>query len=547
MGKIILRAAAMMAASAAGFIVSAPAQADTRGVSGQEQCTRLMGLRSEQVNIESAAVTLAGAEVPGARLPDMMSEPRGAPVKGLQAFCRVSGSLHPEKGSNTRFEVWLPTQNWNGRLFAANNGGLAGAMRYDDLAAAVANGAVGAGTDGGHNSSVRNWSKDHPELVRDYGWRANHVVTVLAKNFSRSFYGQAPRKSYFVGCSNGGRMGLIAASRFPSDFDGIVAGAPVPSWTDSAMNGLHIARVQKAPGAIIRPAQARLLQREVLNQCDALDGVRDGLVVDPRQCRFDYSRLACGTADAALCFSAPQLTALRQITAGPQDSSGRRVAWPFILSGGEVGLDNVGWDTTILSSRGSVAGTFLQDFPAQPIATEDSFDFDRHPARFRSEVGSDLDASPNLRKFFGRGGKLIMWHGWSDSILSPLAALNYYQEAARFSGPRGTSSARMFMIPGMQHCTGGPGADSFGQIGAPSPASSPANNVAAAMVEWVERGRVPETLVGRHGNAMISKGQIPPGKPMERLHCAYPKVPVLAPGADRDRAESYTCRTRRAS
>ena len=515
--------------------VPAPALTD-------EACTRLTSLKLDQVEIQSATIQPANTLVEGARRPDMTGEPHGAPVSGLPAFCRVVGSIHPEPGSDIRFEVWMPTQGWNGRFFGANNGGFAGSIRYDDLAAAVTNGAVGASTNGGHNSSDRTWAKGHPERVRDYGWRSLHVTTVTAKDLIDRYYGHHPEHSYFVGCSNGGRQALIEAGRFPEDYDGIVAGAPVDSWTETAMSTLNVFRAQQPAGAAIRPEQAHLLQSEVLKQCDGLDGQVDGLVVNPLKCHFDDSKLACGVSDSPQCFTAPQIAALRQIQAGPHDASGRRVAFGYTLSGAELGVSNVGWDTALFSPRGALISG-LQDLSSTPFGNADSFDFNTDPARLKAALANDLDPQPDLHRFFDRGGKLIIWHGWADAILMPEATLAFYQEVLKKSGHRASDSTRLFMIPGIDHCAGGPGADAFGQVGAAPPGATPDRNVAAAIVSWVENGRTPTSLIGRHGLADTAAGKAPSGPPMERLHCAYPTEPVLRSGADINSASSYTCKS----
>jgi hypothetical protein len=504
-------------------------------------CTDLASLKLDQVEIQSAVVQPANAVVEGARRPDMTGEPHGVPVSGLPAFCRVTGAIHPEAGSNIRFEVWMPMQHWNGRYFGANNGGFAGSLRYDDLAAAVLNGGAGASTDSGHSSADRTWARGRPERVRDYGWRSTHLTAVTAKDIIDRFYRRRPDHSYFVGCSNGGRQALIEAGRFPEDYDGIVAGAPVDSWTETAMNSLNVYRAQKPPGAAIRPEQAQLLQSEVIRQCDALDGQVDGLVVNPLKCNFDHSKLACGSNTSPLCFTPPQITALRQIQAGPHDSAGHRVAYGFVLGGAEVGQGNVGWDGSILSSRGSMISA-LQDLTATPLASADAFDFDTDPARLKAALAADLDPQPDLRRFFDRGGKLIMWHGWGDSILQPEATVAFYQAVLQRSGRRASGSLRLFMIPGIQHCSGGPGADAFGGIGAAPPDATPERNIAAAVTSWVEDGRTPESIIGRHGQAEIAAGKTPSGAPMERLHCAYPTEPALRPGADPNSGSSYACK-----
>jgi feruloyl esterase len=521
---------------------SSTVAASTAPAPTEQSCIQLTARRFEGVDIKSAAVVPANTSLQDARRPDMTGEPHGVPVNGLPAICRVIGELHSESQTSAHFEVWMPMQGWNGRFFGANNGGFAGSLRYDDLAAAVLNGGAGTSSDAGHSSSDRAWAQGRPDRVRDYGWQATHFTAVKAKEIVAAFYGRGPEHAYFVGCSNGGRQGLLEAGRFPEDYDGVVAGAPVASWTETAMSGLNVYRAQQAPGATIRKEQAAFLQSEFLRQCDAIDGQMDGLVFNPLKCHFDYSKLTCGVSTSLQCFTPPQIAALKQIQAGPHDEAGRRVAYGYTLSGAEIGVGNVGWDSALFSPRGSMFGA-LQSLTNQSFGSQDTFDFNTDTARLKAALAADLDPQPDLRRFFDRGGKLIIWHGWADAVLQPEATLAFYQEALRKSGSRAKSSSRLFMIPGVDHCSGGPGADSFGQIGAAPAGASPERNVAAALVTWVENGRAPETLVGRHGALP------PPGTPatnasqqFERLHCAYPYEPILRSGGDINTAADYTCK-----
>jgi len=483
----------------------------------------------------------------------MTGQPDGGPtLSGLPGFCRVIGSIHPEPGSDIRFEVWLPTEGWTGRLMGAGNGGLAGSISYSDLASAVRVGQVGASTDTGHSGNPldSSWAKGHPERVRDYGWRGIHLTTVIAKQLAQHFYGHAPDRSYFVGCSNGGRMGLMEASRFPDDYDGILAGAPASSATRLIMTLIWVAQAQMATGAAIRPEQVKLLQSEVLAQCDALDGRTDGLVTDPRQCAFDAMKLACGTNSSPQCFTPPQLHALKKIHDGPIDHAGRQIVFGFSATGSEGGVPApfFGWDGSIAkgAQKGPIQSAFpdvLMNLPPQPIARDEEFDFNRDPAQVKATLSPEIDPQPNLQRFFARGGKLIMWHGWADATIPPQYSLSFHQQILASSGPKAKTQMRLFMVPGVQHCFGGPGPDLFGQIGAPPMDDTPDRNIATALVDWVEMGRTPQTLVGRLGIAGMT-GMPATGPEKQRLICAYPATAVLSPGGDPDMASSYQCNVR---
>lgn len=523
--------------------------------STNDACAKLVKLTLDQVEIASAKTYPAGALVDGAVIPDPLSQGPGTPVAGLPAFCRVIGHIHPEAGSDIKFETWMPSANWDGRLNGAGNGGFAGSIYYPDLAAAVNGGQSGVSTDTGHTGIGidASWAKGHPERIRDYGWRAVHLSAVAAKELIVAFYGRNPDHSYFMSCSNGGRQALMEASRFPDDYDGVLAGAPAADYTNLIMSMINTVQAQLPPGATIRSEQASLLKSEVLKQCDALDGQIDGLVSDPRVCKLDVTKLACGVSNSKECFAPAQLVALKKIYAGPHDSSGRRVAPGYPPSGAEVGN---GWNVWIFSGalmrslHTFFPDAVLKDFVPHPFADTASFNFDTDPVRLRSEFGRNVNVPPGMQQFFDRGGKLILWHGWADAAIPPEATLEFRQAILRASGPQAKNSMRLFMVPGLQHCVGGTGPVVFGQVSPPPPDAVPERNIAAALQAWVEKGRVPDSVVGRKGMTMAEnmgamlQSQAMPSTRSERLICAYPAKAMLRPGADPEQASSYSCRSR---
>ena len=543
------RTAVLLSGLAIAGVLAVQAAAATRGTVS-DRCALLAAQKIDRVTIQSAAVQPARDAVLGANLPSMTGTPGGgAPVKGLPAFCRVTGSMHPVEDSDIRFEVWMPMEGWDGRFNGANSGGLAGYINYNDLAAGIRAGQAVAGSDTGHNALPGDgtWAKGHPEKVRDYGWRAVHLTAIVGKKLVAALYGRGPDHSYFIGCSNGGRQALMEASRFPEDYDGIVAGALAISLTDVAGSMINTIQAQMPTGAAIRPEQAHLLQTEVLKQCDAIDGQSDGLIADPRQCKLDPSKLACGVTDSPQCFMPAQIKALEQIYAGAHDKSGLRVAFGYPPGGAEVGnpVAQFGWDGNILAKFQSVSSGktlsegILTDLAQPAIATDATFDFDRDPARLKAALGADLDAQQNLSRFFARGGKLIIWHGWADPILPPGPTVAFFEVALQKSGAKAKDQLRLFMVPGVQHCVGGTGPDAIGQIGAPMPGDRPQQSVGAAIQSWVENGRVPDSLVGRRG--MIAMAMHPDAPQRQRLICAYPARAELRPEADPDKADSYSC------
>ena len=541
--------AALALAAAASLLGAAPSKAQPAAGVAVDACGQLAGVAIARTEIVSANAQAAALPVAGARLPGMSGNAgEGPAVSGLPAFCRVVGRIHPEPGSDIRFEVWLPASGGDGRLNGIGIGGFAGSIDYLTLGLAVKAGQASVATDTGHQGSSfdSSWARGHPERVRDYGWRAVHLSTLAAKALVAAYYQRAPAHSYFIGCSGGGRQGLMEAARFPEDYDGIVAGAPAASMTDLVPAMVNPVQAQLAPGAAIRPEQAELIQSEVLKQCAA----SDGLVADPRQCHFDVAKLACGTSSSPQCFTPAQMAALRRIYAGPRNASGRQVAAAYLPSGSEPGnpAPALGWDGYILAKPGAHSQAYplaqgaLQDFIAHPFATAESFDFDRDTPRLKAALSGDLDAPPDLRRFFQRGGKLIVWHGWADAAIPPGATLRWRAAMLRASGPLATHSSRLFMVPGVQHCMGGAGADSFGQLNAPKPGDTPDRGMAAALQAWVENNRPPDALVGRRGLGGLM-GIPSAGPERQRLLCAWPRNAALTKGAGPDSAASYTCVT----
>ena len=306
-------------------------------------CSSLIATSLDDVEITSAQIQPANEPVPDSRLPGFgPGMPPPQDQSGLPEFCRIKGNIRPESGSDIRFEAWLPSKGWDGRLNGSNSGGFAGYVNYTDLAGAVRAGQSGVATDTGHQASAVSgkWARGRPERIRDYGWRAVHLGTVAAKKLVARYYGRPAEKSYFIGCSNGGRQALVAASRFPDDYDGIVAGAPASVWTDLALSMINTVQAQSGPDARLRPEQAKILQSEVVRQCDSLDGLEDGLIADPRRCKPDYTALSCKTSKSAQCFSQGQLAALKRIHEGPSGLFGKarrlRIS-PFRSGSGKSG------------------------------------------------------------------------------------------------------------------------------------------------------------------------------------------------------------------
>jgi feruloyl esterase len=425
----------------------------------------------------------------------------------------VQGLIQPE----IRFEVGLPA-SWNGRLYMFGNGGYAGenlanrgrAARRD---AALAKGFASAQTNTGHDDAREPLASfaSHPQKLADYAYRAVHVTALVAKQLARAYYQTAPTRAYFDGCSTGGRQGLIAAQRFPDDFDGIVVGAPVLDFTGTM---LHYARAHQALAAAPRLREKLpLLAEKIYAKCDALDGAKDGQLEDPRACRFDPAAELTG-------WSAEELKALDAVY-------GAAGSFPGFPVGAEAGSPS-GWEGWIVprgeSGPPGVQQVFAESFFKHMATPGRELDWRTvDPIRDADKlqaIGALLNATdPDLSRFRARGGKLLMYYGWADPALNPMMGVGYYERVLRTMGASTTGFFRLFMAPGMFHCGGGVG---------PSPADP-----MAPLLEWVERGKAPDTLLAvRRRNEQNVR---------TRRLCAYPQVAKYDGSGNVDDAASFGC------
>ncbi len=259
-------------------------------------------------------------------------------LKSLPAFCRVRVEAHPTSDSDIKIEVWMPQSGWNGKFQAQGNGGFAGQIDYRGMALAVSHGYATAGTDTGHSGSAvdAGWALGHPEKIIDFGYRAIHVMTDIAKQTITAFYQEKPKHSYFGSCSNGGREALMEAQRYPEDYDGILAGAPANYWSHLLVGALWDAQATTLdPASYIPSSKLPAIAAAVNSACDAQDGVKDGVLNDPRQCHFDPAVLTCKSGDNDQCLTPPQVTALKKLYQGAHDSHGQ--IFPGFLPGAETG------------------------------------------------------------------------------------------------------------------------------------------------------------------------------------------------------------------
>ena len=444
-------------------------------------CESLATLKLPDTTITSAQQVAAGAfTLPaGVSLPGTMFNP-----KNLPAFCRVQATLKPAKDSDIKIEVWMPLTGWNGKFRGTGNGGFAGYIDYPGLGTAITSGFASANTNTGHDGTPidASWAKGHPDKIVDFGWRAIHETAVKAKAIIQAFYGEAPKHSYFTGCSNGGRQALMEAQRFPEDYDGIIAGAPANYWTRVFATFIFdIQAMQATADSYIGPEKIPAIAKAVAAACDAQDGVKDGVLNDPRECRFNPETLLCKQSDSPDCLTAAQVAALKKIYAGPHDSSGKLI-YPGFEPGGEEGPG--GWVTWIGQGPGKDLQTqFANGFFSNMITAKEPLDLKTINVAAAVKLADEQQAKtfnaddPNLKAFAARGGKLIMYHGWDDPSITAMNSIEYYESVVKsIQEKRNLKSnqaamtetqkfARLFLVPGMQHCGGGMGADTFDAIG----------------------------------------------------------------------------------
>ncbi len=432
------------------------------------------------------------------------------------AFCRVAVTLTPSGDSDIKMELWLPLETWNGKFFGAGSFGWGGWIMYDGLLLGVKNGYAVANNDTGHTDAAGGtgaFGLGHPDKVVDYGYRANHEMTLQAKAIVRAFYGTHPARSYWVGCSLGGQQGLTEAQRFPEDYDGIVVGAPAnPIVRLNAWQIWPSLLINEDPARAIPQAKAAMVGDAIIARCDELDGVKDGILENPLACAFDPRDMQCAGADAPDCLTPPQVDLLMKLYTGPVHSrTGELMHAPMVP--GAVG--NLSGGSPMSVATGLFQNLIFQD-PAWDWRT---LDMDTDIAFGEKVLGTvNVATNPNLKPFFDRGGKLLMYHGWGDGS-SPVESFHYYDSVLKTVGPTARDAMRVFAIPGMGHCFGGPGCDTFSKLD--------------AIDEWVETGNAPDRIVA----SKVVDGKVTRTHPL----CAYPMVATYTGTGSTDAAESFVC------
>src|SRR5215467_4608459 len=503
--------------------------------SSPASCESLKSLSLPNTTIVAAEMVPAGPFVPQGRGPAPAPAPaaaadgrgrgRGgpggppAPQQMLPAHCRVNAILRPSPDSEIEMEAWFPASadGWNGKFQFVGGGGWAGIISFPAMANALQEGYATASTDTGHKGGNALFAIDHPEKVVDFAYRAVHETTVQTKALIAKFYDRPARVSYWNGCSTGGRQGLMEAQKFPDDFDAVIAGAPANFQTHLHTWDLSVAvPVLNNPAAALTAAKLTALSEAAVNACDAQDGVKDGLINNPRACKFDPSVMLCKGADGPNCLTQPQLDAVRRAYATTKLKSGEAVfpgkepgseyQWMAFLGGQNapgvsVGSFQVAYNDTNWDAKG--------------------FDVDRDLKIVDEKVGSVINAvNPDLSAFKAHGGKLLLYHGWNDTAISPGNTINYYESVLKKMGGKQDDFVRLYMAPGMQHCGNGPGPNQI--------------NYMAIMERWRENNQTPATIEAYH----VTNNRVDISRPL----CPYPQIATYKGTGSPNDAGNFACK-----
>lgn len=480
-------------------------------------CTELENIELERATITSAVDVAAGLFKPANPNPNAGPPPQAGapPPQPIPQHCRVTMVLKPTPDSNINVELWLPTENWNGKFLAVGNGGWAGAIQgYGDMQEALRRGYATAATDTGHSAAdgpAGMFALGHPEKIVDFAYRALHDMTVKSKRMIDIFYAEPLDYSYYKGCSTGGRQGVMAAQRYPGDYDGIIAGAlanrHIHMHTAGAYRGIEIAR---HPDRAVSEAKAKLVNDAVMKKCDTLG---EGFLNNPRQCSFDFATLACGAgASTDSCLTPGELKSVQSFYGGLKNSkgelifSGQALGNPLPALAASQEPNAFAWDSVRILGFQNLNYDWRQ------------FDLDRDLPRVDAAAGFVDAVNPDLRAFEAHGGKLLLYAGWRDTGITPENTVLYYESVREEMGADQGDWMRLFLAPGMGHCRGGPGVDTFDTL--------------TALEQWRERDVAPSEMLATGRESGLS-----------RPICAYPAYARYDGSGDLKDAANWACAT----
>lgn len=485
-------------------------------------------VQAEAATPVTSCAALAGAVLPAATVTAAQAYKTGEftlpPTGGfppasdapppVPAMCRVSLTLRPSDDSDIRMEVWLPLSGWNGKFVGVANFGTGGALQYRSMVQPLVDGYALAANDTGHAGNDAAFAVGHPQKLIDYAYRADHEMTLRAKEIIAKFYGKAPSRSIWVGCSLGGVEGLIEAKRYPEDYDGIVAGAPpnpFPLFNAQQLWGAWLG--QKRPEGNIPAHKFEVVHQAALKACATPVGLAQGFIEDPEHCRFDPAELLCKGGDAPDCLTAPQVQRMRELYAGPLNPRTHKVIFPGPAVGaeGELAMGSV---EPIRPPVDLYRYMVYQD----PAWDWKSMDFGDSVAKAERELGPLLDVDADLNAFLRKGNKLMLYVGWTEGH-NANELIHYYREVVKAAGPAAAGNVRLFLVPGMNHCGGGKGCDTFEK--------------ASAIDRWLETGTAPDQLL----SSKLSGGKVVRTRPL----CAWPAVARYKGSGSMDDAASFEC------
>jgi len=489
-------------------------------------CGNLAALTIPAITIKSATAVPAGPFTP----------PNANAAMTLPAFCRVEATARPTSDSEIKFEVWIPPADaWNGKLEGVGNGGYSGAIGYAAMATGLRRGYAVASTDTGHAGDDMKFGQGHPEKIIDWAYRSVHVMTEASKLIVRDAQGRFADRAYFVGCSSGGHQALTEAQRYPEDYDGIIAGDPANNRIRQTFGFLYSWVATHTPDGrpIIPQSKLPLITHAAVEACDALDGLKDGIIDDPRRCHFDPAKLACPAAgagqparDEAACLTAPQVEAARKMYEGlknPRTGEQIFTGWPRGSEGfGENPIQS--WGQYVMNPAEPMRVGFFRYFLFHdPNWDYRTIDYDRDLAYAEQKLPFMSAVEKDLTPFRKHGGKLLMYTGWADPVVPPQDTVAYYDAVVKANGglERTRDFYRFFIAPGMGHCSGGPGPNQFDSL--------------TALEQWVEKGAAPEKLIASHS----TNGKIDRTRPL----CLYPQVARYKGTGGSDDAANFTCVT----
>jgi tannase/feruloyl esterase len=485
-------------------------------------CDNLSRLALPQTVITMAASVTPGAFAPPASF-SLSLQPGDVAYKNLPAFCRVAATLRPTSDSEIKIEIWLPPSvAWNGKFMAVGNGGQAGEIYYHKMGLPLTLGYAVASTDTGHEGKGDDgsYALGHPEKIIDFGYRAVHEMVVKSKAIVAEYYSRNARFSYWNGCSTGGRQGLEDLQRYPGDFDGVIAGAPAINPRSAAQITWVAQTVHRNEASFIPASKFPVIQKAVLNTCDANDGVKDGVLEDPVRCKFDPNAILCKGADGPDCLTAAQVDSARKIYSPAINPRTKEQIFPGFETGSEKGW---GFAASAQPPQLTLTGLRNRVFK-DPNWDYKTFNFDSDVALLDRESQAVNAMDANLRPFFSHGGKLLHYHGWNDNLIAPRNSVNYYNSVADTLGgaSKVNDSYRLFMVPGMAHCRGGDGTDRFDAI--------------SVLEQWVEKGKGPDSIIASRYV----------GDKVERTHplCPYPQAAVYKGTGSTDDAANFACKVR---